>query len=100
MRSDIQIDHFTKYISSYQRGNQIKRTNNNLQNTSQKTKDRATRTSLKPGVNAGSPEGCAVPALLVGLSCYQEASKFLIGETNYCKTIHLFIFYGCCVEYI
>jgi hypothetical protein len=43
----------------------IKRTNNNLQSTAQKTKDRTTQTSLKPGVNAGSPEGCVVPALLV-----------------------------------
>jgi hypothetical protein len=70
MRSDIQIDHFD--IQSYQelltdtKGViRIQRTNTNLQNTSQKTKDRATRTSLKPEVNAGSPEGCAVPALLV-----------------------------------
>ena len=61
-----------KYIKSYQEQLKdikgvirIQRTNNNLQNTSQKTKDRATRTSLKPGVNAGSSEGCAVPALLV-----------------------------------
>jgi len=33
---------------------QDKRTNNDLQNTTQKTKDRATRTSPKPGVNKGS----------------------------------------------
>jgi len=43
----------------------MKRTNNNLQNTSQKTKDKATRISLTPVVNAGSPEGWIVPALLV-----------------------------------
>ena len=34
-----------------------KRTNNDLQNTAQKTKDRATRTPLKPGVNSHAPEG-------------------------------------------
>ena len=33
-----------------------KRTNNNLQNIAQKTKDRVTRTLLKPGVNSGAPE--------------------------------------------
>jgi len=33
-----------------------KRTNNDLQNT-YKTKDRVTRTPLKPGVNSGAPEG-------------------------------------------
>ena len=30
-----------------------------------KTKDRVTRTPLKPGVNSGDPEGSAVPAPLV-----------------------------------
>jgi mannitol-specific phosphotransferase system IIBC component len=30
-----------------------------------KTKDRITRTPLKPGVNSGAPEGYTVPALLV-----------------------------------
>ena len=30
-----------------------------------KTKDRVTRTQLKPGVNSGAPEGYAVPAPLV-----------------------------------
>jgi len=39
-----------------------KRTNNDLQNTTQKTKDRATRTPLKPGMNSGAPEGLTVPA--------------------------------------
>ena len=34
-----------------------KRTNNDLQNTTQKSKYRATRTSLKTGVNSGDPEG-------------------------------------------
>jgi hypothetical protein len=34
-----------------------KRTNNDLQNTTQKTKDRVTRTPLKAEVNSGAPEG-------------------------------------------
>ena len=34
-----------------------KMTNNDLQNIAQKTNDRATRTSLKPEVNSGVPEG-------------------------------------------
>jgi hypothetical protein len=46
----------------------IKRTK--VQNTIQKTKDRATRIPLKKGVNSGSPEELAVPAPLVYPSCY------------------------------
>ena len=39
-----------------------KRTNNDLQNTTQKTKYPATRTPpKKPLVNSGGPEGLAVP---------------------------------------
>jgi hypothetical protein len=34
-----------------------KRTNNDLEIITQKTKDRARRTSLKTGVNSGAPEG-------------------------------------------
>jgi hypothetical protein len=34
-----------------------KRTNNAIQNITQKTKDRATRTPLKQGMNSGNPEG-------------------------------------------
>ena len=34
-----------------------KRTNNDLQNITQKTKDRAKQTSLKTGVDLGAPEG-------------------------------------------
>ena len=34
-----------------------KRTNNDIQNITNKTKDRVTRTPLKPGVNSGAPEG-------------------------------------------
>ena len=43
----------------------VKRTNNDLQNTTQKTKDRVTWTPLKPGVSAGAPEGNVVPAPLL-----------------------------------
>ena len=42
-----------------------KRTKNDLQNTTQKTKDQAKRTHLKPRVNLGAPEGLAVPVPLV-----------------------------------
>ena len=38
-----------------------KRTNNDLQNISHKTKDRVTRNPLKHGVNSGAPEGWTVP---------------------------------------
>jgi len=40
-----------------------KRTNSDVQNTTQTTKDQATRTPLKPGVNSGT-KGEAVPAQL------------------------------------
>ena len=39
--------------------------NNDLQNTTMKTKKRATRTPLKPSVNPGSSEWNAVPVPLV-----------------------------------
>ena len=42
-----------------------KRTNNDLQNITHKTKDRVTRTPLKQGMDSGAPEGSAVPAPLV-----------------------------------
>jgi hypothetical protein len=42
-----------------------KRTNNDLQKNTHKTKDRVTRTTLKPGVNSCAPEGQAVPVPLV-----------------------------------
>ena len=38
-----------------------KRTNNDMQNITQKTKNRATRTALKPEVNSGIPEWKEVP---------------------------------------
>ena len=37
-------------------GKGTKKTNNNLQNTRQKSKGRATRTPLKWGMKSGSPE--------------------------------------------
>ena len=42
-----------------------KRTNNDIQNITQETKDCATQTPLKPGVNIGALEVLAVPAPLV-----------------------------------
>ena len=41
-----------------------KRTNNDLQKITHKTKDRATRIPQKPELNSGAPEGLAVPAPL------------------------------------
>jgi hypothetical protein len=42
-----------------------KRKNNDLQNTIQKTNDRATRTLLKPGVNWGASDGEVIHAQIV-----------------------------------
>jgi len=42
-------------------------TNNDLQNITQKTKDRVTRTPLKTGVNPDGSEEQAIPDLLVVL---------------------------------
>ena len=42
--------------------NKNKRTNYDQQNITQKTKDRATRTSLNTEVSSGAPEKLAVPA--------------------------------------
>jgi hypothetical protein len=39
-----------------------KKTNNDQENTSQKTKDWSTRTPQKQEVNGGAPEGLLVPA--------------------------------------
>ena len=44
-----------------------KRTNNDRQNTTQETEDRATRTPIKTRVNSCAPEGEAVSAPLVAL---------------------------------
>jgi hypothetical protein len=46
-----------------------KRTNNDLHSITHKTKDRVTRTPQKPGVNPGAPDGYAVPAPIVEISC-------------------------------
>ena len=40
-------------------------TNNDLQNITQKTKDRATRTPLKTGMNPGASEWKAVPIFII-----------------------------------
>jgi hypothetical protein len=45
-----------------------KRSNNDLQNITHKTKDRVTRTPLKPGVNSGVPEGLVISVEPVSLS--------------------------------
>ena len=42
-----------------------KRTHIVKHNTTQKTKDRATRTPLNPGMNSGAPEGLAVLVTLL-----------------------------------
>ena len=42
-----------------------KRTNHDRQNTTQKTKNWATRTTQNPGVNSGAPEGWVFPVSLV-----------------------------------
>ena len=42
-----------------------KRTNNDLQSTTQKTKDRGTRTQLKTGGDTGALEELAVPLSFV-----------------------------------
>ena len=42
-----------------------KRTNSDLKNTTEINKDRPTRTTLKPGINSGTPDGSRVPALHV-----------------------------------
>ena len=47
-----------------------KRTNNDLQSTTQIIKDWAARTPLKTGMNSGAPEGWAVLAPMWHPSCY------------------------------
>ena len=49
-------------LSNRQHNDQNKITNNNLQNITQKNRDRATQTPLKPDVNSGAPEGPTVPS--------------------------------------
>ena len=49
-----------------------------LQSIRQKTRDRATRTPLKTGVNSGTPEGYeAVPAPHAG--CYYDERKISVN---------------------
>jgi hypothetical protein len=52
------------------------RTNNDLQNITQKTKNRVTRTLLKPEVTSGFAEGSTVPAPHVTLVV------LLLNDTN------------------
>ena len=53
-----------------------KGTKNDLQNITEKTKDRATRALLTSGVNSGAPEGSTVPAL------YVTPVMLLLNDTN------------------
>ena len=53
------------YLSSMANGKKSIRTNNDLQDTTQKTKARETQTLLKYGLNSCAPEEQAVPAPLV-----------------------------------
>jgi hypothetical protein len=54
----------------------LKSTNNDLQITTQTTKDSATRAPLKLGENSGVPEGLAVPVSLV------TPVMLLLNDTN------------------
>ena len=63
------------------------RTNNDLQNTTEKSKDRATGTALKPGMNSCAPEGQAVPAPLI------TPVVFLANDTN--VLLHIFEVFTC-----
>jgi len=57
-------------------GQKKKKTNNDLQSITQKTKDRGTRTALKNRVNSGAPEKWACPppqvALIVSLLLHTQ----------------------------
>ena len=66
-------------------GENDKRTNNDFQNITHKTKDRATWT-LKPGVNSGAPEGYAVPAPLFAPVNWDHNHSPLVPG---CSTAHL-----------
>jgi hypothetical protein len=59
-----------------QHNGQKKGTNNDLQNIAQKTKDRATQTPQKSGVNSCALKGLAVPAPHV------TPVVFLLNDTN------------------
>ena len=56
-------------------------TNNDIQNTTNKTKDWATRIQIKTGVNSGAPEGSAGSTPLVVpvvFSCYELCDNLSI----------------------
>jgi len=56
-----------------------KRTSNNLQNNTQKTEDRTTRTPLKTGLNSCAREGLAVPDSLVTPVVVNVAVRWAYG---------------------
>ena len=68
-----------------------KRTNNDLQNISQNTKDQATRTELKSEVNAGAPEGQAVSGPLVDSLSLKDISVFNPTFNTFSATLWLFV---------
>ena len=59
-----------------------KRTNNDVQNTTQKTKDRATRTSLRNRMNSGAPEELAVPDPPASLA-FDTVNSFTFVSTKF-----------------
>ena len=66
LREDWRYQKFNQKPSYNERNKWDKRqTNNGLQNTTQKTEDRATRTPLKYGVNSGDAEKLTFLVLLV-----------------------------------
>ena len=70
-----------------------KRTNNDLQNTAQKTKDLATRIPLNTGGELGcSPEGYVIPALLVAPIVLLLLTKFKAPYCYALVSIYYFLF--------
>ena len=69
----------------------IKRTNNDIQNTTQKTKNRATRTSVKPGRErkfSGRERGsCFVSGTR---RVTKELTNSLLNKGNFVKAFHCF----------
>jgi hypothetical protein len=57
--TDLKLEDFedTKGVIRIRKSKKDKRTNNDLQNTTQKTNDLGTRTPQKPGIISGVPEG-------------------------------------------
>jgi hypothetical protein len=75
-----------------------KSTNNDLQNITQTTKDRATRTPLRIGVNSGAPEGLVAPAPPVA------PVVFLLflwphNETNFIHFIYTLVITKSCINH-